>query len=91
MKLCHFICGLFQFCGLLSTSPQSQINSEERETPPQSSKALAMNSILDKSQFDQRRKQLLSQLPQQDIFLHLRQISLWIDPLDATQEFSGGH
>nr|CDS34824.1 inositol monophosphatase [Hymenolepis microstoma] len=66
----------------------SQINSEEREMPQQSSIALALKNVLSEDQFSQRRKLLLSQLPEQDVFLHLRQISLWVDPLDATQEFS---
>ncbi|VUZ50831.1 unnamed protein product [Hymenolepis diminuta] len=66
----------------------SQINSEERKMPQQSSMELAMKSILNEHQLIQRRKLLLSQLLEQDVFLHLRQISLWIDPLDATQEFS---
>ncbi|KAM3185085.1 hypothetical protein ACTXT7_007087 [Hymenolepis weldensis] len=65
-----------------------QINSEERKMPQQSSIELAMKSILSEDQFIQRRKLLLSQLLEQDVFLHLRQISLWVDPLDATQEFS---
>ncbi|VDN96072.1 unnamed protein product [Rodentolepis nana] len=72
----------------LHLSHQSQINSEEREMPQQSSMTLAMKHILNEDQVSQRRKLLLNQLPEQDIFLHLRQISLWIDPLDATQEFS---
>lgn len=68
---------------------QSQINSEERETPQQSSITLAMKTILIGSQSTTRRKQLLAMLPEQDVFLHLRQVSLWVDPLDATQEYSG--
>ncbi|KAM7536741.1 hypothetical protein Aperf_G00000082832 [Anoplocephala perfoliata] len=66
----------------------SQIFSEEREMPQQSSMALAMKSIFNKEQLAKRRTYLLSLLPEQDIFLHLRQIALWVDPLDATQEFS---
>ncbi|VDM34170.1 unnamed protein product [Hydatigera taeniaeformis] len=73
---------------LLRPDFTSQINSEEREAPKQSSITLAMKTILVGAQSLARRKQLLAMLPEQDIFLHLRQVSLWIDPLDATQEYS---
>ncbi|VDK36157.1 unnamed protein product [Taenia asiatica] len=66
----------------------SQINSEEREMPQQSSITLALKTILIGAQSFARRKQVLAMLPEQDVFLHLRQVSLWVDPLDATQEYS---
>ncbi|KAL5960917.1 Inositol monophosphatase 3 [Taenia solium] len=66
----------------------SQINSEEREMPQQSSITLALKTILMGAQSFARRKQVLAMLPEQDVFLHLRQVSLWVDPLDATQEYS---
>ncbi|EUB57476.1 Inositol monophosphatase 3 [Echinococcus granulosus] len=73
---------------LLRPDFTSQINSEEREMPQQSSITLAMKSILTGRQSIMRRKHLLTMLPEQDVFLHLHQVSLWVDPLDATQEYS---
>ncbi|VDD74553.1 unnamed protein product [Mesocestoides corti] len=73
---------------LLRPDISSQVRSEERELPSHSALAVAMASSLSDTEAAERRRVLLSQLREQDLFLHLRQLSFWVDPLDATQEFS---